>query len=123
MAIERNDLEALAIALANAKDVENQAKAARIEAEEALANAIGGKDNGSTSVKCGRISVTVKRGYNYKVEDIKNFSIEFPQLVKQKFELNSSAYEQERLEDSDVFKAAAMYVTATPAKTSVTLKL
>lgn len=123
MAEVRDDLEALAIELCNAKDVENQAKIARVKAEEALAEAIGGKDIGSTSVKCGRISVSVKRGYNYKVEDMKAFSIEFPMLVKQEFKLNASAYEAERREDSNIYAEAAKYVTATPAKVSVTLKL
>lgn len=119
----RDDLEALAIELANAKEVEAQAKAARIKAEEALADAIGGKEIGSTSVKCGRISASVKRGYNYKVEDIKAFSIEFPMFVKSELKLNTSAYESERREDSVLFKEAAKYVSATPSKPSVSLKL
>lgn len=119
----RNDLEALAIELANAKKLEDEAKKASIAAEEKLAAAIGGKDSGSTSVNCGGIKVTVKRGWNYKVEDIASFAEQFPGLVKTKQELHASAYERLRDSDEQAFADAAFYVTATPKKVSIELKL
>lgn len=119
----RDDLEALAIELANAKKLEDEAKKARIAAEEKLAAAIGGKDSGSTSVSCGGIKVTVKRGWSYKVEDIASFAERFPALVKTKTELHTSAYEKLRDSDEQAFADAAFYVTATPKKVSVELKL
>ena len=126
MAIKvRDDLKGLAVALANAKKLEDEAKKARIEAELKLAAAIGGKDNGSTSVNCGGIKVTIKRGYNYKVEDMDAFAERFPALVKTETEteLHATAYEKLRDTDEQAFADAAFYVTATPKKASVELKL
>lgn len=120
---ERNDLEELAIALANAKDVEANAKQARIIAEERLADAIGGKDNGSTSVKCGRIGVTVKRGYNYKIDEPAKFASEHPDFVRTKYELYTRGYETARQDNPELFAELAAHVTVTPKKVSVELKL
>ena len=119
----RDDLEALAIDLFNAKKAEEQAKTARIAAEEKLAAAIGGKDSGSTSVKCGGVKVKVERGWNYKVENIEAFAERFPALVKTRFELHDSAYKKLRKTDEQAFADAAFYVTATPKKVSIELKL
>lgn len=123
MAEERNDLEELAIALANAKDVEANARQARIIAEERLADAIGGKDNGSTSVRCGRIGVTVKRGYNYKIDEPTKFAAEHPDFVRMKPELFVKAYESARTDHPELFAELAAHVTVTPRKASVELKL
>ena len=89
------EIENLAIALANAKDVENNAREARIAAEEALADAIGGKDSGSTSVHCGRFRITVKRGFNYKIATPKLFAERFPDFVRvsERIEVNARQYE------------------------------
>lgn len=120
---ERNDLEELAIALANAKDVERNAKEARAKAEEALAEAIGGKDNGSTSVQCGRVGVTVKRGYNYRIDEPTLFANAHPDFVRTKIELDARAYEGVRDGNPELFAELAEHVTVTPKKVSVELKL
>ena len=122
-AIERNDCEQLANEYARAKAAENVAKEARVKAEAALAEALGGKDDGSTSFKCGPMSVTVKRGWNYKVDDIDEFAKRFPALVKVKPELHATAYEKARRENAELFEEACQHVTATPKKVSVEIKI
>lgn len=119
------EIEKLAIDLANAKDVENNAKTARIAAEEALAAAIGGKENGSTTVHVGRFGITVKRGFNYKIDAPKAFADQYPDFVRSsvKIDINERAYETQREADTELYREMAQHVTVTPKKTSVTLSL
>ena len=118
------DIESLVADLYNAKKAEEQAKAARIAAEEAVAAALGGPDNGSHTFTTGTLKVTVKRGYNYKVSDMDEFETKFPSLVKTtvKKELDAKEYEAMRVNCDDVSDIAA-YITATPKKASVELKM
>lgn len=116
----RDDCEALAVALANAKRTEDEAKKARIEAEEKLAAALGGKSNGSSSFSCGCLKVTVKRGYSYSVENIETFASKFPEFVKTKTELNSRAYEEAIRSGCT---EATEYVTVKPKKVAVEIKM
>lgn len=118
------DIESLVADLYNAKKAEEQAKAARIAAEEAVAAALGGPDNGSHTFTTGTLKVTVKRGYNYKVSDMDEFETKFPSLVKTtvKKELDAKEYEAMRVNCDDVSDIAA-YITATPKKVSVELKM
>lgn len=122
---ERNDLEALAIALVNAKQNEDEAKKARIEAEEKLAEAIGGADMGTTSAKCGRIGVSVKRGYSYRIDAPQSFAKEFPDFVKvrESIEIIPAKYEVQREADSKLYREMSEHVTVTPRKVAVELKL
>lgn len=118
------DIESLVADLYNAKKAEEQAKAARIAAEEAVAAALGGPDNGSHTFTTGTLKVTVKRGYNYKVSDMDEFEAKYPSLVKTtvKKELDAKEYEAMRVNCDDVSDIAA-YITATPKKVSVELKM
>lgn len=118
------DIESLVADLYNAKKAEEQAKAARIAAEEAVAAALGSPDNGSHTFTTGTLKVTVKRGYNYKVSDMDEFETKFPSLVKTtvKKELDAKEYEAMRVNCDDVSDIAA-YITATPKKVSVELKM
>lgn len=118
------DIESLVADLYNAKKAEEQAKAARIAAEEAVAAALGGPDNGSHTFTTGTLKVTVKRGYNYKVSDMDEFETKFPSLVKTtvKKELDAKEYEAMRVNCDDISDIAA-YITATPKKVSVELKM
>ena len=118
------DIESLVADLYNAKKAEEQAKTARIAAEEAVAAALGGPDNGSHTFTTGTLKVTVKRGYNYKVSDMDEFETKFPSLVKTtvKKELDAKEYEAMRVNCDDVSDIAA-YITATPKKVSVELKM
>ena len=118
------DIESLVADLYNAKKAEEQAKAARIAAEEAVAAALGGPDNGSHTFTTGTLKVTVKRGYNYKVSDMDEFETKYPSLVKTtvKKELDAKEYEAMRVNCDDVSDIAA-YITATPKKVSVELEM
>lgn len=121
----RDDCEALAVALANAKRDEAQAKAARIEAEEKLAEALGGKERGSSSFSCGCLKVTVKRGFNYALRDKEEFERLFPEYTKvvHEVKLNEKVYEDAREVNAESFLAASQFVTATPKKVAVEIKM
>jgi hypothetical protein len=118
------DIESLVADLYNAKKAEEQAKAARIAAEEAVATALGGPENGSRTFTTGTLKVTIKRGYNYKVSDMDAFEQAYPHLVKTtvKKELNAKEYETMRVSCDDISDISA-YITATPKKVAVELKM
>jgi len=123
------NIEQLAIALFRAKKAEEQAKAARIEAEEAIAELVETGDNSSKTVEAGDLKVVVKRKLNYKadVDQIRKLSI--PALlmpvktIPETVEFDEKAYEQLRENHPETFKAIAQFVETKPAKVSVTLKL
>ena len=121
--MDNANIETLVAELYNAKKAEEQAKRARVEAEEAVAAALGGPENGSRTFTTDTLKVTVKRGYNYKVSDMEAFKKAYPALVKTtvKDELDVKEYEALRLncDASDV----AEFITATPKKVSVELKM
>ena len=116
------DIETLVADLYNAKKAEEQAKTARIAAEEAVAAALGGPENGAKTFTTGTLKVVVKRGYNYKVSDMDAFEQAYPHLVKTtvKKELNAKEYE---LAIASGPTDATEFVTATPKKVSVELKM
>lgn len=117
-----NNIETLVSDLYNAKKAEEQAKAARIAAEEAVAAALGGPENGAKTFVTPTLKVTVKRGYNYKISDMEAFEAKYPSLVKTtvKKELNAKEYE---LAIASGPTDATEFVTATPKKVSVELKM
>jgi hypothetical protein len=117
-----NDIETLISDLYNAKKAEEQAKAACIAAEEAVAAALGGPENGSKTFTTGTLKVTIKRGYNYKVSDMDAFEQAYPHLVKTtvKKELNAKEYE---LAIASGPTDATEFVTAVPKKVSIELKM
>ena len=119
---ERNDLEELARALFRAKAEEAQAKEARVNAEIALAEAIGGKTSGSTTARCGTLTATVKRGFNYRIDEPAVFAKEHPDYVRVKYELRDTWYENAKDEHPELFAEMAKHVTVTPKKVSVELK-
>ena len=120
--MDDTNIEALVAALYNAKKAEEQAKVARIEAEEAVASALGGPDNGSKTFITGTLKVVVKRGYNYKVSDMEALKNAYPALVKTtvKEELDAKAYE---LAIASGPTDACEFVTTVPKKVSVELKM
>ena len=121
--IPRDDLESLAIDLANAKAAEEAAKKVRLECEAKLAEALGGNEDGSQSYTCGRLKVTLKRGWNYKA-DVEWFAENgHGYLLRMKAEFIGAAYENLRDSDPGLFRELAGHVVATPKKASVELKL
>ena len=117
--------------LADAKSLENTAKASRIAAEEKIAALIPGKEKGQVTVKLtDGTKITVERGFNYKAdiqaildlfhpEDTDKFA---PVKVKTERTLDETGYEWYRENDQDTFTKLSHFVVITPKKVSVTLK-
>ena len=120
------ELETAATNLHNAKVASNKAKDKVIECEEVFISLVNCPEKGSKTVKAGdHFKVTVKRGFNYKVDkdDIDKIAAIDKDMIKSKGrELNVKEYESLRNEDPEEFKLVAKYVTVTPSKTSVTTK-
>jgi hypothetical protein len=120
-------LQTLTIQLAHAKNLENSAKASRIQAEEAIIALMTDlKEKGSKTIDAGNgLSVTITTGLTYKV-DFVALERALPDLVeslaicKETYSLNNKLYEN--LNGEDRAKASAC-VTVTPKKISVTLKV
>jgi hypothetical protein len=117
-------LENLAVALYDAKKAEYAAKEVRVAIEEQIAELVDAPENGSITVDAGSLKVTVKRGYSYKadVQAILGLGLADPPL-KTKIELHEKAYEEIRESDSNLFAKLSRFVTVTPRKVAVMLKL
>jgi len=126
------DLEFLVKALQKAKTVESSAKAERMVLEERVASLVETKEAGQKTITLASgVKVTVKRGFNYKT-DIDGMrdafaSIGFPAPIKTetKHTLDVEGYEWYRglSSVSEVFKEISSYVTVTPKKVAVLLKV
>jgi hypothetical protein len=130
MELQNLSLSELAINLFQAKRVEEQAKKARIEVEEAVAAKVEGPETGSRTVEAGDgLKVTVTRGINYKadVDALRGLSLSdelIPlELIPLHFEFDEKRYEALRVDHPKEFALAAKHVTAKPKKVSVSLKL
>jgi hypothetical protein len=119
------DLAALASELAAAKATENAATAARIAVETRIVALVAPRDKGTTSIKTGGMTISVVTGYSYKVEkaELANIAAWDTRFVTTKLELNTKAYEDAREHDPAAYAIAARYVTVTPRKPAVTIKL
>lgn len=111
-----------------AKFAETTAKARRIKAEEALAEAMAdkAKESGSTTVKLDGWKVGIKTGWNYKA-DLEAMAgdkaIPFLELpIKVKREFDATKYEALRKSGSPLANLIARHVTATPAKVAVSVE-
>lgn len=126
-------LHELAVDLFTAKRAEDEAKKLRIEAEMAIATLVETGDNGSKTVDAGEgLKVVVKRKMNYKADIDAIMALNIPKLlspivvtppVPEGNAFDEKAYEELRENHPETFKAISKYVTATPSKVSVTLKL
>jgi hypothetical protein len=117
-------IETLAVALYDAKKAEDAAKEARVALEEEIAALVETPENGSKTVTAGALKVTVKRGFSYKadVQAILGLGLADPPL-KTKIELNEKAYEEIRESDPGLYARISKFVTVTPRKVAVMLKL
>ncbi|MCP4900030.1 MAG: hypothetical protein GY906_23930 [bacterium] len=124
-----------------AKVTENVAKKKRVALEEEIATLVPTKDEGQKTVEAkgddGQVlKVTVKRGLNYRAdlaEIEKFFGEESPSdghhflaaPVKQKStrELDIKGYEWYRESHPEIFACFSEYVTVTPKKPAVTIKV
>ena len=114
-------IENLASNLVHARQTEAEAKAVRIECEEAILAQYDLAEAGSQTVKTDNgLKLTLKTSLGYKVNDW----IDLPDsLTKttEKVELNVKAYEALRETDPMEFSRLSKMVTTTPRKPSVTV--
>lgn len=131
---EERKLRAHASKLVAAKAAEQQAKATRIVAENALIAAIKGPEKGQVSRNLSDgTKIVVKRCiiYHCDVAAIKQTCVDFedkhkakvhvPLKSSTKTELDVEAYEFYRKNYPDFFSILAAHVQVKPAKTSVTI--
>jgi hypothetical protein len=120
-------LAELAGFLYDAKKREDAAKLERIDIEEQIAAMVETPDNGSKTVDAGNgLKVVVKRSLNYKADmeglvSLDGLVIRIPVKTKQVFD--EKAYEEIRASLPKDYAKISEFVTISPAKTSVTLKL
>jgi len=119
------NIETLAHELYDAKRAEDASTAARISVEERIAALVETGDNGSKTVEAGALKVTVKRALSYKadLDNLRMIAGAPLKLVPEKSELDSKAYEKLRTSNPALFATVAEFVTVTPRKVSVELKL
>ncbi len=127
-----SDPEKLFHQLREAKVFEAEAKALRIEAEQAvLALVEDPPESGSTTLQFGTMGrITCKWGLSYKadmnalrgMEDVPEEVLPL-KLVPAKYELDKKAYEALRKTHPDVFAKVAAHVVTKPGKPSLTLKV
>lgn len=119
------NIETLAQELYDAKRAEDAASAARIAIEERIAALVETGDNGSKTVEAGALKVTVKRALSYKcdLENLRLIAGAPVKFVPAKPALDEKAYEKLRETNHSLFAQVAQFVTVTPRKVSVELKL
>tara|TARA_R110002012_G_scaffold155160_6_gene316036 strand:- start:2601 stop:2960 length:360 start_codon:yes stop_codon:yes gene_type:complete len=114
-------IEKLASNLVHARAAESQAKAARIEAEEAILAQYKLAEAGSQTVKTENgLKLTLKTSLGYKIDK----GSDLPKLLvkkTEKIELNTKAYESLRESDPMEFSRVSKFVTTQPRKPSVTV--
>lgn len=123
------DLEILAGKLAAAKREEDEAKSRRIQIEEEIAGQIETAENGSKTVKAGGLTITVKRALSYKADVNAIRGLDIPaenlplKLTPSKWEFDKKEYERVISDHPDMAVKLAEFVTVTPLKVSVSLKI
>ena len=114
------DVNQLALNLVNARFAEAEAKAQRIECEDAILAQFDLAESGSQTVKTDNgIKLTLKTGLSYKVD--KGADIPAHCLKVTKPELDVKAYEALRESDPMEFGRVSKMVTTTPRKAAVTV--
>jgi len=115
------DVNQLALNLVNARFAEAEAKAQRIECEDAILAQFDLAESGSKTVKTDNgIKLTLKTGLSYKLDkgaDIPAHCLK----VTTKTDLDVKAYEALRESDPMEFGRVSKMVTTTPRKAAVTV--
>lgn len=124
-----DELRGLVGQLLQAKQAEAEAKAERIELEEAIAAIVDGPEKGQRTVTLpGAGKVTVERGFNYKAdcgaiqESWSRDDLPPPIKTKTTRVLDVAGYEWYMANHSTLHRLIAEHVTVTPKKVSVTVK-
>ena len=118
-------IDDLAVTLANARKTEQDAREARIAAEEAIIAQVQlGESERKTLKTDNGLKLTVQTGLNYKLDSGYLEMMDcVPVKRTEKVEIDVKAYEGLRESDPRAFAAASQYVTTKPKKTSVTLAI
>lgn len=114
-----------------AKKEENAAKNKRIAIEEEIAKLIETKANGSKTVPAGEgFKVTCKRGLTYKVDiealrrlDVPMLPVKMIPAKPVSYAFDEKVYEQIVTGMPEIAKQLAEFITVTPKKTSITVKI
>lgn len=114
-------IENLASNLVHARAAEAEAKAVRIECEEAILAQYKLAEYGSQTVKTDNgLKLTLKTSLGYKVDNKDSMPGHLLKMTT-KTELNVKAYEALRESDPMEFSRLSKMVTTTPRKPSVTV--
>lgn len=132
----KDALKLFANCFLKAKETEEAAKKLRISYEEEIVALIETKEQGSKTVTLGDsgIKITVKRGLIYKanLKDIRGVftdemisikELSVPIVTKIEEKLDEKGYEWYRANHPEIFRELSEFVTVTPKKTSVTVKV
>lgn len=124
-----SQLEKYTELLLEAKDREAYAKATRIQLEEQIAELIPGPETGSKTVRLENgMRVTVKRGWNFKV-DVDNLIDATPTTfippikTKTTRELDEKGYRWYEHEHPEIYREISKHVVATPKKVAVEVRV
>ena len=114
-------IENLASNLVHARQAEAEAKAARIECEEAILAQYELAETGNQTVKTANgLKLTLKTSLGYKIDSDALLPDELIKITS-KMELNVKEYEALRESDPMEFSRLSKLVTTTPRKPSVTV--
>lgn len=123
-------LNSYALDLLDIKKQETKVRQRRTELENKIAELVHGPESGQKTITLENgTKITVKRGFNYKVSDFDDLGgcapCDIPAPVKMKTtkELDVVGYEWFRENRPDIFKEMAQFVTVTPKKVAVEVKV
>lgn len=120
-------LPELAEALLSAKAAENAARKARVQIEEQILEYFDLKDEGTTTEKLERFTISVSTGFSRKLDHkmIEEFWNKIPnagRVLRRKYELDSKEYKYLLNNDPDSLASLHDCMTTTPKKPAVTVK-
>jgi hypothetical protein len=124
-----NNLDDLVADLVRCKQVEEQAKRERMQAEERILALVPAKEEGATTVEAGGLKVTLTGKLSYKADDldaVREVTRKWDANlvpIKTTHELDATGCKFLRAERPELWAQLARVVTTSPAKTSVTLKV
>lgn len=121
------ELDELFAHLASCKELESEARDRRIEAEKAIIDTLGCKDEGSTTTKTDQYTVTITGKINRTLdpatwENIKSHVPESLHPVKYKPEIDLTGLRWLEQNDKGVYATVCQAISAKPGKPSVTIK-
>ncbi|MFM2054704.1 MAG: hypothetical protein RL456_2741 [Pseudomonadota bacterium] len=122
------NIDELAFALENAKAAEDQARNVRLEAEAALIEAVGLKDEGSQSVKTDWYVVSTTQPISYSFTpaadaELKVLPADVVEAVRKvKYEVSVSGLKKLATANPDMYRLVSAVVIAKPGKPAAKVK-